>query len=161
MQPGAFARPRPPRFRYTASPSALVLLFAGNQRLVVPAIWQALEEVGGRELSKKGLPPRQPRPGRTLQRQDHRHGTAAAAATVRRTAPRRGRTPRIPPRGGRLFLYKRSCPFIGMFDESPMSAHSIWTRSATWSGPPSGRPPAATTDNRAAFSNWQTAPSKT
>ena len=45
-----------PRYRYSATPAAMVLLFANNQRLVVPAIWQAVEEVGGRELTKKALP---------------------------------------------------------------------------------------------------------
>ena len=44
-----------PRRRYGATRAALALLFASNQRLVVPAIWQALEDVGGRELNKKVL----------------------------------------------------------------------------------------------------------
>ena len=51
---GASPRPRPPpplvlhHFR-------VGFLFASNQRLVVPAIWQAVEELGGMDMSKKVL----------------------------------------------------------------------------------------------------------
>ena len=39
-----------PRHLYQATDDALVLLFSGNQQLVVPAIWHALEEIGGNKL---------------------------------------------------------------------------------------------------------------
>ena len=44
-----------PRHRYTATQAALVLLFANNQQLVVPAIWKAVDKVGGKELTQKVL----------------------------------------------------------------------------------------------------------
>ena len=42
-----------PRHRYKATDAALVLLFASNQHLVVPAIWRAIDEVGDEELANK------------------------------------------------------------------------------------------------------------
>src|SRR5271165_3104364 len=42
-----------PRHLYSATPAALVMLFANNQQLVVPAIWKAIDEIGGEDLVKK------------------------------------------------------------------------------------------------------------
>ena len=39
-----------PRHRYMATQAALALLFANNQQLVVPTIWEAVNEVGGEDL---------------------------------------------------------------------------------------------------------------
>jgi predicted ArsR family transcriptional regulator len=44
-----------PRHVYQATHAALVRLFPGNQRLVVPAIWQAILDVGGEKLSSRIL----------------------------------------------------------------------------------------------------------
>ena len=38
-----------PRHRFSATKAALVLLFANNQQLVVPAIWKAIDEIGGED----------------------------------------------------------------------------------------------------------------
>ena len=42
-----------PRHLYRATAAAHLLLFADHQRLVVPAIWQSIEEVGGQELCQR------------------------------------------------------------------------------------------------------------
>ena len=42
-----------PHFLYRATDAALVLLFADKQRLLVPAIWEAIEELAGVEMVKK------------------------------------------------------------------------------------------------------------
>ena len=42
-----------PRHLYSTTTAALLLLFASNQRLVVPAIWKAIDELGGRELLRR------------------------------------------------------------------------------------------------------------
>ena len=44
-----------PRYLYKATNDALVLLFSSSQRLVVPAIWKAIDEIGGGELKGKVL----------------------------------------------------------------------------------------------------------
>ncbi len=41
-----------PRHRYSATRAALLLLFADSQHLVVPAVWRAVEQIGGPELTK-------------------------------------------------------------------------------------------------------------
>ena len=43
-----------PRHRFSATQAALVLLFANNQQLVVPAIWKAVDEIGGEGADAKG-----------------------------------------------------------------------------------------------------------
>ncbi len=40
-----------PRFRYSLNPEALARLYPGNQSVVVPAIWKAIFEIGGEELT--------------------------------------------------------------------------------------------------------------
>ena len=42
-----------PRHLFSATKAALVLLFANNQHLVVPAIWEAVHEIGGEKLTRK------------------------------------------------------------------------------------------------------------
>ena len=44
-----------PRHLFAATKAALLLLFASNQRIVVPAIWRAIEEIGGSPLSQEVL----------------------------------------------------------------------------------------------------------
>ena len=39
-----------PRYLYSATNTALSVLFSGNQRLVVPAVWRAVKSVGGTDL---------------------------------------------------------------------------------------------------------------
>ncbi len=107
-----------PRYRYSATPAAMLLLFANNQRLVVPAIWQAVEEVGGRELGKKVLG----RVGRILAEHYNAKITADEPAQRLRQLLALLRTEGglldLRKEQGALVLYKRSCPFISMFDPS-------------------------------------------
>ena len=44
-----------PHHVYQATPAAMILLFAGNQRLVAPAIWKAVCEIGGERMARKVL----------------------------------------------------------------------------------------------------------
>jgi len=44
-----------PRHLYRATNNALLFLFAGNQKLLVPAMWEAISHVGGDELKRKVL----------------------------------------------------------------------------------------------------------
>ncbi|OHB84177.1 MAG: hypothetical protein A2V98_25250 [Planctomycetes bacterium RBG_16_64_12] len=44
-----------PRHLYTATNNALLLLFASNQQLLVPAMWEAITEIGGSSLKRKVL----------------------------------------------------------------------------------------------------------
>ena len=61
-----------PHHLYRATDDALVLLFPGNQSLVVPAIWSAVRELGGDDLLKKVIK----RVGRALAEHYNRQITA-------------------------------------------------------------------------------------
>lgn len=109
-----------PRHLYSATNAALLLLFASNQRLVVPAIWQAVREVGGEELTREVL----------------KRASLKMAEHYRQKIT--GQTPRerlkqmtellcqeegvlvevTENQAGHLVLHKRSCPFISMYEET-------------------------------------------
>ena len=80
-----------PRYLFSATTAALLMLFASNQNMVVPAIWEAIGTLGGVELPREGPPPRQPDPGGALCGQDFRHDSPGTFATIHRTASRRRR----------------------------------------------------------------------
>lgn len=107
-----------PRHIYSATENAMLLL-GGNQRLVVPAIWKAIHEIGGKRLIRDVV--------------------KRASVTVAEHYKKRinGRTPAERLREliailreegalvevselekGRLVIRKRSCAFVSMFEES-------------------------------------------
>ena len=95
-----------------------MLLFASNQRLVVPAIWRAIREVGGEELLHKVLK----RVSRVLA--EHYNSKITAKKPQERLrqlidllTAEGGLIEAVEDDQGQLVLYKRSCPFISMVDE--------------------------------------------
>ena len=107
-----------PRHLFSATPSALILLFASNQRLVVPAIWRAIEELGGTELGRNVLT----RVSQILA--EHYKAKITATEPKKRLEQfidllrAEGGLLELRHEGGRLAMYKRSCPFISMFDDA-------------------------------------------
>jgi DeoR family transcriptional regulator, suf operon transcriptional repressor len=106
-----------PRHLYKATQAALVLLFASNQRLVVPAMWLAIREAGGEQLTAKVLQ----RVSRTIA--EHYSGKITARKPQERLrqfidllAAEGGLIEAVENGDGRLVVYKRSCPFISMVD---------------------------------------------
>jgi len=108
-----------PRHRYEATDAALLLLFADNRRLLVPALWKAIHEIGGEKFTRKVLK----RVGKSMA--EHYKGRV------------KGRTPRARLRQfmellreegvlldvdgngkGGLRIHKRSCPFFSMYEET-------------------------------------------
>lgn len=106
-----------PRHLYRATDAALRILFANNQRLVVPAIWLALDEIGGDELTQDVLR----RVGRSMAEHYSRKITAKRAEErLRRLIQllcEEGGLVEAVDENGQLVMYKRSCPFITMLDE--------------------------------------------
>ena len=107
-----------PRHLYQATDAALALLFPGNQRLVVPAVWRAILDLGGENLVEKVLK----RVGRTLAA----HYSSQITAKKPRERLRQlialfaadGELVDAAEHGRRqLVLRRRSCPFISMADE--------------------------------------------
>jgi DeoR family suf operon transcriptional repressor len=107
-----------PRHLYKATPAALTLLFAGNQRLVVPAIWRAIDQFGGEELTRKVLQ----RVSRALA--DHYNSKITAKRPLDRLrqfigqlTAEGGLIEAEKDQRGQVVLKKRSCPFISMIDD--------------------------------------------
>jgi predicted ArsR family transcriptional regulator len=105
-----------PRYLFKATNDALVLLFSSNQRLVVPAIWKAIHEIGGDQLKDKVLK----KTSRILA--DHYSGKITAKRPEDRLRQlmsiliEEGGILEAVEEDGKLVVYKRSCPFISMVD---------------------------------------------
>jgi predicted ArsR family transcriptional regulator len=106
-----------PRHRYTATKAALVLLFANNQQLVVPAIWRAINEIGGEGLTQEIL--------HLVSHRLAQHYMARITATDPRKRldqfkailEEEGGLVDIATKDGVVSITKRTCAFISMFDE--------------------------------------------
>ena len=109
--------PRPTRHLIPATPAALLLLFASNQRLVVPAIWQAIEEIGGEKLTQEMLS----RVSAIIARHYRQMITAEEPVERLRELAEilrsEGGLVEVSGTGEQLVLHKRSCAFISMLDE--------------------------------------------
>ena len=106
-----------PRHLYRATNTALSLLFDGNQRLLVPAIWQAIHDLGGDDLIKEVI--------NRVSSSLAEHYNSKITAKRPRDRLRQlidlltaeGRlVDVVEDGGGKLTLHKRSCPFISMVD---------------------------------------------
>ena len=106
-----------PRYVYSSTNALLLLLLANSQNLVAPAIWKAIDDIGGDKLTRKVLR----RVGRTLA--DHYNPKITAKRPKQRLRKmaellrEEGGLIEAVNENGRLVLYKRSCPFISMLDE--------------------------------------------
>ena len=58
-----------PRYVYSLTNAAMEVVFARDHKVAMPAIWQAVRELGERAVPR-GDSPRQPCPGKPLQRPD-------------------------------------------------------------------------------------------
>ena len=106
-----------PRHLYRATNAALSLLFVGNQGVLVPALWDAVREVGGDKLI-----------GKIITRVSHSLAQHySSQITAKRPQDRlrqlidlladEGKlVDLVKETGGKLSLHKRSCPFISMAD---------------------------------------------
>jgi predicted ArsR family transcriptional regulator len=105
-----------PRHLYRTTDAALLLLFADKQRLVVPAIWQTIREVGGEKMMREVLK----RVSRYLADYYNRKLNAADPEDRLREMidilNHEGGLVEAVEENGHLVMYKRSCPFISMVD---------------------------------------------
>jgi len=106
-----------PRHVYSATETALLLLFVGSQQLLVPAMWNAIEEAGGEKLTKRILD----RVSRTLAQ--HYRSRITARSPEKRLRQmiglfqEEGALVEAVEQNGHVVMRKRSCPFISMLDE--------------------------------------------
>jgi predicted ArsR family transcriptional regulator len=105
-----------PRHLYSATPAAL-LLFAGQQHLLVPAVWTAIHEVGGDALAARIVD--------CASRFLAEHYSARLTATDPKERFRQlgallaeeGWLVETESQNGQVLLRKRTCPFIAMLNE--------------------------------------------
>ena len=108
-----------PRYLYTATDAALMLLFASNQRLLVPAVWRAVNKACDRATIDRIIAD----VSRTLA-QHYR-----ARITAKRPESRLKQLMEVlrdegvllhvdETKDGGLVVHKRSCPFISMYEET-------------------------------------------
>ena len=107
-----------PHHLYRATDDALVLLFPGNQSLVVPAIWSAVRDLGGDDLLKKVIK----RVGRALAEHYNRKITAKRPQDrlrqlVALLAAEGELVDAVESGKQHVSLRKRSCPFISMLEQ--------------------------------------------
>jgi len=107
-----------PRHLYAATSNALLLLFASNQQLVVPAMWRAIQELGGTKLTQRVLR----HVSHTLA--DHYSAKITAKEPEKRLRQmtellrQEGVLVELTEQDGHVILRKRSCPFLSMLDEA-------------------------------------------
>ena len=113
-----------PRHLYRATDAALTLLFVGNQRLVVPAIWRAIHNLGGENLTRKVCK----QVSRVLA--EHYNGKITATSPRERLeqfmgllSVEGGLIEAAEDDQGQLVFHKRSCPFISMVDQHRNVCH--------------------------------------
>jgi DeoR family transcriptional regulator, suf operon transcriptional repressor len=107
-----------PRHLYRATNAALALLAVNYHRMVVPAIWRAVHEIGGDEMLRKIL--------KSVSRDLAQRYVSQITATQPKERLRQllellaaeGALLEITEDpDGHLVLHKRSCPFINMIDQ--------------------------------------------
>jgi len=107
-----------PRHLFSATDAALTWLFVSHQRLVVPAMWRAIEEVGGAKLTEQVL-------RRVAQLLAEHYQQRVNARTPKQRLRQlveafreEGGLVEVCEDDGHLAMRKRSCPFISMLDEN-------------------------------------------
>ncbi len=106
-----------PRHLYAATDASMLLLFANNQRLVAPAMWRAIQEIGGNALTRKVLR----RVSRAMA--DHYKRRIMSETPEDRLQEltdllrQEGGLVEASEENGQLVLHKRSCAFISMLDD--------------------------------------------
>jgi predicted ArsR family transcriptional regulator len=106
-----------PRHLYRATHTCLSMLFTSNQRLLVPAVWQAIHAVGGDKLAKEVLKrvsgSLADHYNRQVTGREPRQRLRQLIALLRAE----GGLVEAVEQNGHLVMHKRSCPFISMLDE--------------------------------------------
>ena len=106
-----------PRHLYQATDASLLLLFTTNQKLVVPAIWKSIQEIGGDDLKMQVLK----KVGQLLANHYLPRITAKnpedRLKQLMELMNEEGSLVEVREVNGDLVLLRRSCPFISMVDE--------------------------------------------
>lgn len=106
-----------PRNRYSATDAALLLIFANQEWLLGPAIWKAINLVGGEELTLQVLEHVSQILAQHYLQDIDSNDPEERLRRMNDLLSGEGALVEIDESGEQITLHKRSCPFIGMFDE--------------------------------------------
>lgn len=110
-----------PRHVYSATTSALLLVYTESQRLVLPSIWRAIHEVGGRELAEQIIQSVSKRLVEHYSRRITAKSPKERLEQFVHILREEGGLLELEEENGQLKLKQRSCPFIIMFEENRSS----------------------------------------
>ncbi|MBX7168770.1 MAG: hypothetical protein K1X74_20710 [Pirellulales bacterium] len=107
-----------PRHRYEATELALRTLFANNQRLLAPALVDAVTEIGGAELRRQVLEGATQRLIEHYRQQITAQDPGPRFTQLAELLAREGVVVDVEQRPDRVVLHQRTCPFVDMVDDS-------------------------------------------
>ncbi len=107
-----------PRYLYAATDAALSALFAGYQGMLVPAIWRAIDEVGGEDLTGEVLEKVSAAMAAHYRSQITAKQPEGRLRQLGKILGNEGGLVEVVARNGKMVMKKRSCPFISMLDEN-------------------------------------------
>lgn len=112
-----------PHHLYAATHAALLLLFADAQRLVVPAIWKAIEEAGGEALTRRVMRSVAHQLAEHYRKRIHEKSPRKRLEKISAILRDEGVLVEVIEENGAIILRKRSCPFISMVDKNRSVCH--------------------------------------
>jgi DeoR family transcriptional regulator, suf operon transcriptional repressor len=112
-----------PRHLFRTTNAALALLFANNQQMVVPAIWEALEQIGGESLTERVLRQLSLNLAKHYRERVTGNTPAERLRQLATVLTEEGGLVEVSSENGELVLRKRSCAFISMFEATGKICH--------------------------------------
>ncbi len=106
-----------PRHLFAATEAAMVLLFAANQRIIIPAIWSAVREAGGEALVRRVLDRVTEKLVEHYSRQIRATDPAERLRQLVDVLNKEGALIDVIENEGELLIHRRSCPFYNISDE--------------------------------------------
>ena len=106
-----------PRHVYKATNASMLLLSANYQSHVVPAIWRALEAIGGGKLTKQVVSRVSQELAEHYKRRIRTKKPRERLRKLTRLLREEGGLIESAQENGQIVMRKRSCPFIGMLDD--------------------------------------------
>ncbi len=107
-----------PRHLYSATDSALRTLFTNNQRLIAPALLEAVAELGGEDLKRRVLQRASEHLAEHYRRYIDAQEPGERFQQLAAQLGREGVLVEVDEREGRWTLLERTCPYVDMVDDS-------------------------------------------
>lgn len=107
-----------PRHVYSATDTAMMLLFCKNQRVVIPALWRAVQEIGGDALTQQVVDRVSQALADYYNRKIHAKSPRERLRELSDLFCEEGGLIETIEENGNLLMRKRTCPFISILDDA-------------------------------------------